>query len=166
MLSHENYVFKFSIFFGFVTPASILLVVNVLIILKATHYERSQKASGNVNATNMHSDRKKAQMTRTILFLTFFFIALALPDQLYFGYLYSIIDQNLYGTMMGNLMDFIQFFFSSFHIFILYFSNKQFAKELNATIFRVKSNQVSSMTGTKSQSVIKNRPPNTLQSGN
>lgn len=138
----------------------------MLIILKATHYERSQKANGNVNATNMHSERKKAQMTRTILFLTFFFIALALPDQLYFGYLYSIIDQNFYGTMMGNLMDFVQFFFSSFHIFILYFSNKQFAKEVNATVFRVKSNQVSSMTGTKSQSVLNNRVANTIQPSN
>ena len=133
----------------------------MLIILKATHYERSQKANGNVNAANVHSDRKKAQMTRTILFLTFFFIALALPDQLYFGYLYSIIDQNIYGTMMGNLMDFVQFFFSSFHIFILYFSNKQFAKEVKEIIFRFKSNRVSSTTGHKNQSIQNNPLENT-----
>lgn len=131
----------------------------MLIILKATQYQRAQKAKGTATSK---SDRKKSQMTKTILFLTFFYIALVLPDLLYIGYFCYIIDFN-YAKMMANLTNFIQFFFSSFSIFILYFSNKQFAKEVKMTIFRVKINQVSSMTGTKSQSVINNRLSNVLQ---
>ena len=134
----------------------------MLIILKATQYQRAQKAKGIANSK---SDRKKSQMTKSILFLTFFYIALVLPDLLYIGYFCYIIDFN-YAKMMANLTNFIQFFFSSFSIFILYFSNKQFAKEVKMTIFRMKSNEVSSMTGTKRQSVINNRLSNALKSAN
>ena len=138
-----NYLifFQFAIFFGFVAPACILLIVNVLIIFKATQYSRSH---GNTNAASLHSERKKAQMTKMILFLTFFHIALEAPNQLYFGYLYSLIDQITYGKLMANLFDFTQYFYPSFHIFILYFSNKQFASEVKEIIFRIKSGKVGS----------------------
>jgi hypothetical protein len=120
---------KFALYFGYIVPVAILIIVNLLIIYKATQFSRAQKALGNTNNTNQESERKKAQMTKTILFLTFFYIALSFPIQIYAGYIYVNVDQYSFGQMTSNIINFAQYFYPSFHIIILYFSNKRFSIE-------------------------------------
>lgn len=132
------------LYFGYIAPAAILIIVNFLIIYKATQYSRSQKAMGNTNSVNADSEKKKAQMTKMILFLTFFYITLLLPIQLYSAYLSAYVLQFPFGIMISNISIFAQYFYPSFHIFILYFSNKQFAKETKIILLRIKSNRVTS----------------------
>lgn len=48
--------------------------------------------------------------------------------------------------MISNIITFAQYFYPSFHIFILFFSNNQFAKEVKEILLMVmiKSNRVTS----------------------
>ena len=124
-----NFFKKFALYFGYIVPVAILIIVNILIIYKATEFSRAQKALGNINISNLESERKKAHMTKTILFLTAFYIALSLPLQIYAGYLYVCVDQLIFGQMISNIINFFQYFYSSFQIIILYFSNKRFSIE-------------------------------------
>ena len=122
-----------------------------MIIYKATQYSRAQKAIGNTNATLMQSEKKKAQMTRMILFLTFFYIALTLPEQIFVAFIINNINISYISTMMFNITNFIQFFYPSFHIFILILSNKLFAQEVKETIFSIKSSRVGTVFGKSNQ---------------
>ena len=138
------------LYFGYIVPTGILLIVNVLIIYKATQYSRSQKAMGNTNSVNAESERRKAQMTKTILFLTFFYTVLQLPMQIYSGYIFFLVDQaSPYYAMFNNVIIFVQSFYATFHIFILFFSNYQFAKEVKQIFLKITSNRVSTISRTK-----------------
>lgn len=137
-----NFEFKFALYFGYLVPVGVLLVVNFLIIYKATQFSRSHR-----NATNLasiQSEKKKSQMTRTILVLTFIYIAFTLPEQIYAGYVYVYVSQFYIVQMMSNIITFIQLFYPSFHIFILLWSNKQFAIEIKSIVSMIKmGNRVS-----------------------
>ena len=129
-----------SFYFGFIVPAIILIIVNFLIIHKATQYSRSQKEIGKT-PSRVHSERKKAQMTRMILFITFLFTFVSFPIQLYAAYFFIDVNQLYYGPMLTNIIDTIQFTYPCFHIFILFFSNKQFANEAKKIVFRFRNRE-------------------------
>ena len=131
------------------------MLVNVLIIYKATKFSRSQVANLNA-ANNIQSERKKTQMTKMILFLTFLYIVLAMPEKISNGYFFDYIYGLDYGHMIVIIIDSIQFSYSSFQIFILFMSNKQFAKEVKEIVLRVKNNSMSSFFRSTNSGVISN----------
>ena len=133
------------LYFGFIVPYGFLLLFNVLIIYKATKFERIQKESKNVSSEA--ASRKKAHMTRTILFLTFLFIATSLPGTIITGYFYWDVTKSNLGRLIINLVDGVQFSFPAFNFFILFFTNKQFAQQVNVFLLKMKTkNQVSAQT--------------------
>ena len=85
-------------------------------------------------------------MTKMILFLTFLYILVSLPQEIYSAYFYDEVNEMNYGLMVTNIIDTLQFTYPAFHIFILYFSNKQFAIEVKDILLRAKSNRVTTMT--------------------
>lgn len=131
-------------------PYCLLILLNAMIILKATHFSRKQKAAAAANSTVLAtsgSDRRKAQMTRTILFITFLYILLSFPGYVVNGYIYQDIIQSNASQMILNLINAIQFSYPALNFFILFFSNKIFASEVKSMIFRIHStNRVSHAT--------------------
>jgi hypothetical protein len=132
----------------------LLIIVNLLIIYKATQFSRSQAAIGNINATLMQSAKKKAQMTKMILFLTFFYIALTLPEQIFVAYLVNNIDLTYISKMIFIVINFVQFLYPSFQIFTLIWSNKLFSQEVKEIIFRIKSSRVGHLLGISNQTHV------------
>lgn len=117
-------------------PFVLLVGLNSVIIYKANLFARSQR--DNVThpmASNAITDapgsRRKAQMTKTILTITFIYIILELPCSIITGYFYFDIISLDGGYLYQALVNNIQFSFSAFNFFILYFSNKLFKKAVD-----------------------------------
>ena len=77
------------------------------------------------------------------------------------GYVYFYIDQNSpYVQMVSNITTFAQYFYASFHIFILYFSNKQFANKIKEIILKINGNRftgsVSKISPTNANNLVSN----------
>lgn len=136
-----------------------MTIFNLLIIYKATSFERAQKQSESSS-----SSRRKAQMTRTILLLTLGFIISSLPSTVITGYFYAAVAFNDYGPLVINFINCVQFTYPALHFFILMFTNKLFSEEAKLIVFRMQINQVSVTSkslnskmpgrGTKDQSVL------------
>lgn len=134
----KNCFKKILLYFGYIVPYTLLIALNSFIIYRATHYDRSH------NATN----RRKTEMTRTILILTFLFIFTSLPSTIITGYFYDSVAYLNIGQIVINLINGIQFSYPAFNFFILYFTNKLFADEFKAILSKIKGNQVSMMNQT------------------
>ena len=113
------------VYFGYIAPLSLLLILNCLIILKATQFSRHQRETATITS----STRKKTQMTRTILVITFLYITISIPGIVITGYLFSSIIVLDEGVMVVNMFNDILFSYPALNFFILFFSNKQFAEE-------------------------------------
>ena len=137
---------KISLYFGYIVPYCFLVLLNSAIIYKATQFERHQQPT-----TETRSAKRKTQMTRMIIFITFLYIVTSLPSTIITGYLYDNVSSLDVGQMIINLIDGIQFSYPAFNLFILFFSNKLFAEELKRTFprFLGERNRVST-TRTKS----------------
>lgn len=125
-----------TVYVALIIPSVSLIVVNSLIIWKATRFERVQ---------NTRQIKRKREMTVTILIITFLFVILSLPSNIMFGYFYSyllVIDE---GTMISDLVIGIHMSFPAFSFFILYFSNKRFSQEVKSIILRRKNNGENSL---------------------
>ena len=132
---------------GFIIPYVLLILVNVCIIYKATKYERlhknvvqSQSQPTVVNETR--SARKKAEMTRSILIITFLYIIVTLPGTILTGFFFISMMSLDIGLMLLNIIDIIHFSYPAFNFFILYFSNKLFCQEVKIFFGRMKRNKV------------------------
>ena len=125
-----------TVYVALLLPSVSLIVVNSLIIWKATRFERVQ---------NTRQMKRKREMTITILIITFLFVILSLPSNIVFGYFYSyllVIDE---GTMISDLVIGIHMSFPAFNFFILYFSNKRFSQEVKSIILRRRNNGENSL---------------------
>ena len=123
-------------------------MVNLLIIYKATTYSRLHRTSIGVSTgSNFRSEVRKAQMTKMILFITFLYITLSMPNVIIAGYFFSYISSFYSGQMIINILNSIQFAYPSFHFFILYISNKQFANQVKAIVLRLRSSHMDSSFG-------------------
>jgi len=122
-------------YFTFVIPTVSLIVVNSLIIWKATRFERVQYT---------RSIKRKIEMTRSILIITFLFVIISLPSNLIFGFFFFDVLVIVESQMIFNLVIGIQMSYPAFNFFILYFSNKRFSQEVKSFIFRGQSNLESS----------------------
>jgi hypothetical protein len=131
-------------------PYVLLILLNSLIIFKATKYERLWKRESMASNSSIESRaaKRKTEMTRTILFITFLYIALSLPGTIQTGYVYGyILNLDIHiSNMIINLVNCIQFTYSAFNFVILYFSNRLFAEEAKL-VFNIKrySGRVSSL---------------------
>jgi hypothetical protein len=121
-----------------IVPFGLLLAINLMIIYKATRFSRTQYLSSNNKCPNQEGynnnkttiNARKAQMTRTILTITFLYICLTLPPAIITGFFYpNVIALDLIGPMLINLIDNITFSFPAFNFFILLYSNRLFANE-------------------------------------
>lgn len=135
-------------------PYILLIVLNLMIIYKATRYERIRKLSqpmnarqhsilarANINGSRRKShatvvNKRKAQMTRAILIITFMYIASTLPSTIFNAYLYDLAASLEIDPIIINLMNGLQFSYSALNIFILFFTNKLFAKEFKELVFK------------------------------
>ena len=123
-------------YLAFVIPTVSLVVTNSLIIWKATRFERVQYT---------RSMKRKMEMTRSILIITFLFVIISLPSNVIFGFLFFDVFAIVESQMIFNLVIGIQMSYPSFNFFILYFSNKRFSQEVKSFIFRVKPNGENSL---------------------
>ena len=115
-----------NVYFAFVIPTVSLIVFNSLVIWKATRIEIVQ------NTSEM---KRKREMTKTILLITFLYVIISLPSNVLVGFLYfDLLDD--YGQMIFNLVNGLQMSYPAFNFFILYFSNKRFSKEVKYIILR------------------------------
>lgn len=129
-------------YFGFITPYALLVFSNLIIIYKATRFERVHNL--DKGALESHSSKRKAEMTRTILFITFLYIIITLPDITITGYLLFRILELDYGSMLLTIISSIHFSYPALHFFILFFSNRLFAEEVKS--FFLKKRQISVST--------------------
>ena len=104
-------------------PVLSLLLVNLMIIWKATRFER---------------------VSTTILIITFLFVLTSLPSNVAIGYFYDELVDISEGQLIHNIVVGIQMSYPAFNLFILYFSNKLFAQDVKSIIFRAHSNGESS----------------------
>ena len=110
-------------------------MVNLIIIYKATRIQR-------LNSTRSTAHKRKAQMTKMILLITFLYIITSLPNIILAGYLYVYFIRFYYGQMITNIIRAIQTFYPAFHTFIQHFSNKHFAAEMRDIISKFKLSHV------------------------
>lgn len=151
-------------YFGSLVAYVILIVLNLGIIYEATRYARSRRQTNVTTATVVISEsgtsrKKKAEMTRTILFITFLYIILAFPSAILTGYYYNALIVLDIGPMLITLVDNIQFSYPAFNFFILYFSNKVFAKEVKRLFWplQMRITQVGTSTHVRTNTFTENR---------
>ena len=112
----------------------------MLIIFKATRSLRQQiTIDFNYPNTIRRSSKKKIQMTKTILFITFLYIVLTLPNIILAGYFFVLIMGFSWGQFFVNILNSVQFSYPAFNFFILFFSNKQFSAEVKSTFSAISS---------------------------
>lgn len=136
---------KISLYFGYIVPYCFLVLLNSAIIYKATQFERHQQPT-----TETRSAKRKTQMTRMIVFITFLYIITSLPNTIITGYFYNPVVRLDVGQLIINLINGIHFSYPAFNFFILFFSNKLFAEEVKFMFCRGNRNRVFSVSNTKS----------------
>ena len=132
-------------------PFTLLIVFNLLIIYKATSYNRAQNvrlaaAAGSSVANTDTGAKRKQEMTRTILITTFSLVIFTMPSALLTAFFYKTVIALEAGQMLVNLIDDIHFTFPAFNFFILYWTNKLFAKEIKTIIQSRRASRVESLT--------------------
>ena len=115
-----------------------------MIIWKATRFERV--STTQTAETNLAVIRRKREMTKTILIITFLFALTSLPSNVAIGFFNEeLISLRILGQLLYNIFIGIQMTYPAFNLFILYFSNKLFAQAVKSIIFRVYSHGDSSL---------------------
>lgn len=107
------------LYFGQVIPFGILIALNGLIIYKATRFERTH---------HQLVDKRKSQMTKSILIITFLYVVTSLPGTVYNAYQFVNLQSSELDDGVDDFVYGIQFSFQSFNFFILFFTNRVFAK--------------------------------------
>ena len=109
-----------------VTPFILLAIFNLLLLQKLLLAHRKNLASRKTP----NAIAKKRSMSKTVLFVTSWFILITLPHSITGGYYW----ENLYGTDYGRLILYVtqslQFTHHSANFVMLYVVNKKFKKEI------------------------------------
>jgi len=114
-----------------------------LIIYQANKFTRAQQAvAASTTLFDIGRQKRKTQMTRTILFITFFYVITSLPGIVQAGYFYNPLIALEAGQMITSLINSIQFSYPAFNFFLLFFSNKLFANEIKALFHNFIVNKV------------------------
>lgn len=134
-------------------PYGLLIILNCIIIYKATRFERVKietQSKRNNSMAESRSSRRKAEMTRTIVFITFLYIVVTFPSTLVSGYFFLTILLSNGGPFFITIIDAIQFSYPALNFFILFFSNKLFAQEVKSFFTKMRRNSVAT-TQTQTQ---------------
>lgn len=132
-------MFKLLLYFGGILPFVLLIILNFSIIYKATRYSRRKMAK---NLSEIKREKKRNEMIKTIIILTFMYVAIQLPCAIFNGYFYAYVIKLDVGTTIVALFNIVQFTYPAFNIFILFFSNKIFAREVKKLIGFVKMSPI------------------------
>lgn len=128
-----------SVYIGFIIPTVSLVAVNLMIIWKATRFQRSQFISGLSKSTTSESNKtgvkRKREMTRTILVISFVFVVISLPANVIVGYYLGFMMSEQEGQLVFNFVVGLQMSYPAFNFFILFFSNKLFSQEVKSIVF-------------------------------
>lgn len=109
----------------------------------ANQFSRTQRASAAQSTlASIRQAKRKAQMTKTILLITFIYIIATLPGILQTGYFYTIVIVYDWGPMFVSLINAIHFTYPAFNFFTLYFTNKLFADEIRKRLVNLKRSSV------------------------
>lgn len=109
----------------------------------ATRFSRLRKAT---SPDEVKRSKRRTEMIKTIMIITFLYIAIELPCNIYSGYFFYVSYSVDIGSFLNPLINNIQFSYPAFNIFILYFSNKMFAKEIKVLFGLDKPNRYSGNT--------------------
>lgn len=124
-------------------PYVLLMLLNLAIIFKATQYKRTQKKiKPTLSLAETRSTRKKAEMTRSILIITFLYIFVTLPGTLVTGFFFNAMMSLEIGLLLLDLIDLLHFIYPALNFFILFFSNKLFCQEVKFIFVKGNRNQV------------------------
>jgi hypothetical protein len=150
------FLLKIYLYFGAIVPFGLLICLNSMIIHRATRHSSStntiltlmfSRRTTSVNPsmqTNSEKtlinlrNKRKTEMTRSILILTFTYIIFSLPNSIVNGYFYLDIISRDIGRLVIILVANIQFTFPALNFITLLYSNKLFAKEFRKLIRRKK----------------------------
>ena len=127
-----------SVYIGFIIPTVSLVAVNLMIIWKATRFQRSQfisRLSKSTSDSNKTGVKRKREMTRTILVISFVFVFISLPANVIVGYYLGFMMSEQEGQLVFNLVVGLQMSYPAFNFFILFFSNKLFSQEVKSIAF-------------------------------
>jgi predicted secreted protein len=138
----------------FLVPFSLLVIFNVLIILKATRFARTQQNEASATTSAVAKNGRKTQMTRVVLATTFLLLIISLPGAIMEGYFFLNIFVMDVGPLIINLLDDLTFTFPAFNFFILFYSNKLFAAELKSILFGLTQSSLGSNSMSTKHSVI------------
>lgn len=145
--SFRLYLSKVLVYFGEFLPFTLLIVFNTIIIFNANRFNREHRnSSSTLSGSRRTGARRKAQMTRMIVFITFLFIVVTIPSTLLSGYFYPRVIKLPEGQLIVNLFNGIQFSYPAFNFFILCFSNKLFAREVKIWLLGMPKNSSSTPT--------------------
>ena len=98
---------------------------------------------------------KKAEMTRSILIITFLYIILSLPDTIISAFFSKTFEQIEIGYLMFDLVNILHSSYPAFNFFILFFSNKVFNQEVRVLLGHLlKRNKVSLSDNVKTSASI------------
>lgn len=123
-------------YFGELLPFVLMIAFNIVIIYKANRYGRTHRRMSTFHSPgSSRASKRKAQMTRMILFITFLYILVTIPSTILSGYFYTKVVVLPQGQFIVNLVNGVQFSYPAFNFFILYCSNKLFAREVRLFLF-------------------------------
>jgi hypothetical protein len=116
------------LYYGAIVPFALMILFNFLIIYKATQFSSGSKKPSTLD--EIKRAKRRNEMIKTIVVLTLSYVIVELPCFIFNGYFYSTVIVLDVGTMINALFNNIEFSFPALNFFILYASNKMFAKEL------------------------------------
>lgn len=130
------------VYFGYIIPLGVLIILNLAIIFKATRFSRSQRQQNQQrralsSIVSCLNNKRKLQMTRMILFITFLYVIISLPGIIVTGWLFVPIMSLDSGVLIVNSLNSVLFSYPALNFFTLLAINKLFAKEARSTIFEL-----------------------------
>lgn len=137
-----------------------------MIIYEATRYVRNRRKILSVMSSSMiHApiSKRRSEMTRTILTITFAYIMFTLPSSIVNGYFYVPLMNLEYGELVVNIVGCVNFTFPVLNFFALLYSNKMFAYEFKSLRNKRSNNQVTPslsaevISQTDSETIMKRR---------
>lgn len=156
---------KILVYVGFIVPIGLLMAFSAYHIYKATRYRYKQNlSSSSEKYCSAKGLKRKAQMTKVILVITFFYIVTSIVGLVVNFYLVDQIKSLDASQIILNLANGVLFTPMAFKYFILYFSSKMFAQEAKRIVIKARHNRRVSTIPTRTIRLASNSSLNSLNS--
>jgi hypothetical protein len=130
-----------------VAPFALLALANFLLI----YYLISTRDNLTASSIAERKSRKFNAINRTVMLVTFLFIAMTLPNAI-ISFNYGLLMQSYAGTILVLITNCFTFSYHASSIVILYLSNYKFRKELKAMLTFSESTHRNSVSYYKTRS--------------